>query len=85
MSEAGYKMTDIFDATSYYASELGSDTRSRAAEMVGRGEEWYMRPENDRSTFELKGLGATRHKGASSSEKVKLGYQFVAKCREIKD
>ena len=47
MSDAGYKMKDVYDMTAYYASEKGSKERGNAKKAFRRGEDFYMNPAND--------------------------------------
>jgi hypothetical protein len=64
MSDSGYQMKDIYDATAYYSSELGSKVRELGSKQYGRGKEYYMDPRNDRTTFEVNEMGTTKRKGS---------------------
>jgi hypothetical protein len=41
MLDAGYKMQNIYDATSYYLSEKGRDTATNALQREARGEDYW--------------------------------------------
>jgi hypothetical protein len=47
MMDAGMSATRVMDATAYYMGEKSHQARTDAATRLGRGEEWYMNPEND--------------------------------------
>jgi len=63
MKDSGFKMKDIYDATAYYSSELGSNERKKASKAYNKGEEWYMNPANDRPTFVVDQMGVSKGKG----------------------
>jgi hypothetical protein len=67
MSDAGYKMKDIFDASAYYMSDAGHDRMSDANKDFKRGEAWYMDPKND----------PTKMSGMASGSKTPFGSSHV--------